>query len=437
MYLYFNKQGVLTTVIPHGEPVRQGSYLNISVCLDLDTFSREDSAKYGCRVELSFPNEKLGTHSIDLDGAEQEEFVKTDDSEITYDLVPGQDYWVYKFRFTPEQSTFNAGKVTANVSFGRYNLEQNPSEIEDVQYAGSAEIFIEKTFGFSKRVTDNSSLHYNNLVAMINELSTKKVNKQGNEILTLRRENFIEQDNGRYFTLVDNSFNDLLKNNEYQLVRIRKTNGNLETYYPVDKFIISDNPSLMSFIRFEKSSVAGMPFTIELLKFVFSNNTWYWYPDIIFAKKEDVDKKFIKLRDEINNYFDENKKIKSEFLPSFVDDIIEGYYKNGEFYYDSNYTEKVAREHGKMYIDLATNGELYRWGGNRFIKLPLNSNGQLITAPFIKINDGRYEAAYYSDAENNYVEGTTLFLSNYWSVVDKVLTNKSDILTDDEILDLD
>ena len=146
MYLYFNKQGVLTTVIPHGEPVRQGSYLNISVCLDLDTFSTEDSAKYGCRVELSFPNEKLGTHSIDLDGAEQEEFVKTDDSEITYDLVPGQDYWVYKFRFTPEQSTFNAGKVTANVSFGRYNLEQNPSEIEDVQYAGSAEIFIEKTF---------------------------------------------------------------------------------------------------------------------------------------------------------------------------------------------------------------------------------------------------------------------------------------------------
>lgn len=63
---------------------------------------------------------------------------------------------------------------------------------------------------------------------------------------------------------------------------------------------------------------------------------------------------------------DENGKVPSSQLPSYVDDVIEGYYYNSNFYTDSAHTIEVTGETGKIYIDLSTN-KTYRWSGSAFV----------------------------------------------------------------------
>ena len=63
---------------------------------------------------------------------------------------------------------------------------------------------------------------------------------------------------------------------------------------------------------------------------------------------------------------DANGKVPSSQLPSFVDDIIEGYLSGGKFYKESTHTTEITGETGKIYIDLATN-KTYRWSGSAFV----------------------------------------------------------------------
>ncbi|WP_281512130.1 hypothetical protein [Mammaliicoccus vitulinus] len=177
MYLYFNKEGILTTIIPHGEPIRQGSYLNIYVCLDEDFFEDEYSRNNSTiNIDLILPNGKMGTTKmVPINNPiEPEQFTKTKDSEITYDLVPNRLYWTYHFRWTPEQSTIYAGKLIANISILKYVNSIN----EDIQYFGNADLYVEKTFGTSKRVIDEASLHYKNLLDQINLLNINKAEQK-------------------------------------------------------------------------------------------------------------------------------------------------------------------------------------------------------------------------------------------------------------------
>ena len=66
---------------------------------------------------------------------------------------------------------------------------------------------------------------------------------------------------------------------------------------------------------------------------------------------------------------DANGKVPSSQLPSYVDDVIEGYYNttDGKFYEENTYTTEIPGEEGKIYISLDTN-VTYRWslcgGGN-------------------------------------------------------------------------
>ena len=65
-------------------------------------------------------------------------------------------------------------------------------------------------------------------------------------------------------------------------------------------------------------------------------------------------------------------KISPEQLPSYVDDIIEGYAKNEEgvvsFYADSDCTVDIEGEKGKIYYDLAATVDgSYRYSGSQFV----------------------------------------------------------------------
>ena len=63
---------------------------------------------------------------------------------------------------------------------------------------------------------------------------------------------------------------------------------------------------------------------------------------------------------------DSNGKVPSSQLPSFVDDVVEGYLSGGKFYKESAHTTEISGESGKIYIDLSTE-KTYRWSGSAFV----------------------------------------------------------------------
>lgn len=64
---------------------------------------------------------------------------------------------------------------------------------------------------------------------------------------------------------------------------------------------------------------------------------------------------------------DANGKVPSAQLPSFVDDVLEGYISSDAvtFYKDSAKSSAYTAEAGKIYVDL-TNNKTYRWSGSKY-----------------------------------------------------------------------
>ena len=61
-------------------------------------------------------------------------------------------------------------------------------------------------------------------------------------------------------------------------------------------------------------------------------------------------------------------KVPSSQLPSYVDDVIEGYFYNSKFYEEDTHTTEITGESGKIYVDLVTN-KSYRWSGTTYIEI--------------------------------------------------------------------
>ena len=70
---------------------------------------------------------------------------------------------------------------------------------------------------------------------------------------------------------------------------------------------------------------------------------------------------------------DSSGKVPSSQLPSYVDDVIEAYYKvaDGKFYTtlsSGTYSGAITGETGKIYVDLSTS-RTYRWGGSAYAEI--------------------------------------------------------------------
>jgi hypothetical protein len=63
---------------------------------------------------------------------------------------------------------------------------------------------------------------------------------------------------------------------------------------------------------------------------------------------------------------DADGKIGSAYLPSYVDDVVEGYFHQGSFYEDEAHAVPIQGERGKIYVDLTTNLS-YRYGGSAYV----------------------------------------------------------------------
>lgn len=61
-------------------------------------------------------------------------------------------------------------------------------------------------------------------------------------------------------------------------------------------------------------------------------------------------------------------RVPSSQLPSYVDDVIEGYYYNEKFYQEEAHTTEITGEGGKIYVDVSTNLS-YRYSGSTYVQI--------------------------------------------------------------------
>lgn len=110
-------------------------------------------------------------------------------------------------------------------------------------------------------------------------------------------------------------------------------------------------------------------------------------------------------------------RIPAAQLPSFVDDVIEGYYNSGKFYKESAHTTEITGETGKIYVDLSTN-VTYRYTGNT-------------EAPYCEISAslalGETSSTAYSGASGKQNRKDIDTLLGYFS---NGIANKAKVLTD-------
>lgn len=65
---------------------------------------------------------------------------------------------------------------------------------------------------------------------------------------------------------------------------------------------------------------------------------------------------------------DGSGKVPTSQLPSYVDDVVDGYLNDGKFYKEETHTTEIPGEDSKIYVDEATN-KTYRWSGSTFVEI--------------------------------------------------------------------
>ena len=96
---------------------------------------------------------------------------------------------------------------------------------------------------------------------------------------------------------------------------------------------------------------------------------------------------------------DSNGKVPSSQLPSYVDDVVEGYYYNGQFYTDSAHTQLITPETGKIYVDLNTN-KSYRWGGTTYVEISQSTIHKYVGIMKVYNESGTFDIAHNLGSED-------------------------------------
>lgn len=173
MFLYFDKEGTLKTKIDHGEKLRQGGDMNVTVCLDTDFWSSKKRGDYSLELNallmtLVFPDE---TKSISqtADSVSERVFEKLYDSEIVYDLVPGKTYLMYDFFFSAESATPYFGKLRINLTAGNSITTNDYVKFgEDFEWLSSDPILASGEAGIAKSCDSDGNCTYTSKIGQGN-----------------------------------------------------------------------------------------------------------------------------------------------------------------------------------------------------------------------------------------------------------------------------
>ena len=123
-------------------------------------------------------------------------------------------------------------------------------------------------------------------------------------------------------------------------------------------------------------------------------------------------------------------KVPSSQLPSYMDDVIEGYYYNNKFYEESTHTTEITAEKGKIYVDLSTE-KTYRYSGSLYIEV--SPSLELGETQFTAYRGDRGKTAYDHATDSNKVNSTKteklykVGVTNQGHVASATEVSKSDI----------
>lgn len=179
MYLYYNKNGELLTMIPHGEIPRQNNFLNLYICLDYDYFNQEvysninlgeDNSNFKMLIDITKPN-KISCLDNIPSKVSYEQFRKTNDSEATFALVDNRSYWTFEFKIAPELATNIAGNIKVAVKTFVIN-QSGEIIISTIRNFTVATIFVEKTY---TNPNENDDSTYFQLQRQINLINTNLI----------------------------------------------------------------------------------------------------------------------------------------------------------------------------------------------------------------------------------------------------------------------
>ena len=123
-------------------------------------------------------------------------------------------------------------------------------------------------------------------------------------------------------------------------------------------------------------------------------------------------------------------KVPSSQLPSYMDDVIEGYYYNNKFYEESTHTTEITAEKGKIYVDLSTE-RTYRYSGSLYIEV--SPSLDLGETQYTAYRGDRGKTAYDHATDSNKVSSAKtekfykVAVTNQGHVASATEVSKSDI----------
>lgn len=175
MYIYFNKLGELTTIIPHGEIVRQGTWFTLNVALDKDTDMSNLNMwfRFKRRGNERFVGDENYQGHFDMIKSGIQTFHKVEPKEATFDLVDGQDYAIFTYKVSTDTGlTAIDGNVEIVFTLTEQVTNEDGQQVtEDVKMQGRANIYVEPTYGLHpERGLDLSVSEYATIMQTINQL---------------------------------------------------------------------------------------------------------------------------------------------------------------------------------------------------------------------------------------------------------------------------
>lgn len=186
MYLYFNKERKLQTMIAHGSPVRQGDSFGLYVCLDLDFFDDEQNSEF-INEDLYFYYKKSNSEHFEPYGSALTykgvcTFQKNAYDEVTYKLVDEEKYLMY-YAIIPASSrlTENSGDLNIVLSFDTITPSDPQSDTpsdDDIMNAATfaVKLYVEPTYGKNRVKMDSTvnTTNYQQLLGYIEDIRKKK-----------------------------------------------------------------------------------------------------------------------------------------------------------------------------------------------------------------------------------------------------------------------
>lgn len=119
-------------------------------------------------------------------------------------------------------------------------------------------------------------------------------------------------------------------------------------------------------------------------------------------------------------------------LPSYVDDVVEGYYVDGAFYKDEAHQEAITGESSKIYVDLVSENT-FRWSGTIFVEISKSlALGETASTAF---PGDKGKVAYdYAMAVHAMVDATKVTASENNGYIKVTSQNEAGVPTESEVL---